>query len=401
MYIKGEIGVGKKQRPIRLCFVMPGAYQLFHSVKCMEHGGAELNLYFLSKMFALDERYEVSFIVEDQRQKHIEYYENVRVVRLTGLRWGEHKPDGKLKKLWLKLVIEFSTAYEMLFNRYDCVLVTTGSLILSRMVFWGQIYGKKRVVFRFANDYDVDPHHFESVGESKWKDRIYWWGLKKAKALIFQTKQQKSMYEKLEQQSGVIIKNGFYVKKPLGQIKKRWILWVSRASEVKRPELFLELARQLPNEQFMMIMPGINEISTRIQEEVVNMSNVSFQHYVPFDEIQTYFDEAKLFVNTSVFEGFPNTFIQCGMGQTPVLSFCIDPDQIIQKYQLGYVCDDSVEKAVAFIQNLKSSEIQLYGKNIRKYTLEEHDIEKIFRQYEKLFHLLFMGEELCELNSYN
>lgn len=80
--------MSKKERPIRLCFVMPGTYQLFNSATSTEHGGAELNLYYLSKLFAKDPRYEVSFIVEDQRQKHIEYYDNVKVIRLTGLRWG-------------------------------------------------------------------------------------------------------------------------------------------------------------------------------------------------------------------------------------------------------------------------------------------------------------------------
>lgn len=375
----------KKERPIRLCFVMPGTYQLFNSATSTEHGGAELNLYYLSRLFAQDPRYEVSFIVEDQRQKHIEYYDNVKVIRLTGLRWGDNKPKKLLKKLWFKTVIEFSSAYEMVHTRYDIVLVTTASLVLSRMVFWGQCLGRKQVVFRFANDTDADPHYFELTEASKLKDKIYWWGVKKSKALVFQTKQQEKLFQSYENRGGNIIGNGFIIKEAPPDVVKNKILWVSRSSEVKRPHLFLELARRLPKEQFIMIMPGNNELTETVIEQVKELPNVEFHHYVPFEEIHHYFEHAKLFVNTSTYEGFPNTFIQCGMARTPILSFCINPDNIMNEYKLGLVCNDSIQAAVDFIQNLDASSIQKYGQNIRQYTLAEHDIINTFHRYEELF----------------
>lgn len=387
----------ENQRPIRLCFVMPGTYQLFHKVAYMEHGGAELNLYYLSKMFSEDPNYEVSFLVEDQCQKHIEYYDKVKVIRLTGLRWGEHKPKSKLNKLWKKIVVEFSTAYEMLHANYDIVLVTTGSLILSRLVFWGQKLGRKKIVFRFANDSDVDPHYFEKTGEGKLKDRIYWWGVKKTKALVFQTSQQEKLFQSKENRSGTVIENGFVIEPQKKEIIKDSILWVSRANEVKRPQLLLELAKRLPEEKFVMIMPGNNEISASIEEQAKHIKNLEFIHYVPFEEIIKYFQRAKLFINTSTYEGFPNTFIQCGIASTPILSFCINPDHIIDRYHLGYVCNDSLERGIEFIKNLDLDSVKTYGNNVRNYTIETHDIKNTFHRYDELFQRLYLREDFKDV----
>lgn len=383
--------MSKRKRPIRLCFVMPGTYQLFNSETSKAHGGAELNLYYLSKLFAKDSRYEVSFIVEDQGQQHIEYYDNVKVIRLTGLRWN-NKPRKLLGKLWSKIVIEFATAYEMLHAKYDIVLVTTASVVVTRMVFWGQCLGRKQVVFRFANDTDADPHYFEKTEHNKLKDRFYWWGVKHSKELVFQTKQQEEIFQRYEKRDGNLIGNGFIIKEAPPDVVKDSILWVSRSNEVKRPHLFLELARRLPTEKFIMIIPGQNELKDTVVEQAKELPNVTIYNYIPFEEINYYFEHAKLFVSTSTYEGFPNTFIQCGMARTPVLSFCINPDNIINEYMFGYVCEDSIDAAVEFIQKLNDDVIQNYGQNIRQYTLAEHDIINTFHKYEKLFNYMILKE---------
>lgn len=270
--------------------------------------------------------------------------------------------------------------------------MTTASLVLSRMVFWGQCLGRKQVVFRFANDSDADPHYFEKTEVNKLKDRIYWWGVKRSKSLVFQTKQQEMLFMAHENRGGNIIGNGFIIREALPDVVKNSILWVSRSSDVKRPHLFLELARRLPEEQFVMIMPGNNELKDTVIEQVKELPNVEFHHYVPFEEINYYFEHAKLFVNTSTYEGFPNTFIQCGMARTPVLSFRINPDNIMNEYELGLVCNDSIQSAVEFIQKLDTSLIQKYGQNIREYTLAEHDIVNTFHRYEELFLRLYLKE---------
>lgn len=380
----------KKNEKIKVCFVLPGTYQLFNRVSFMAHGGAELNMYYLSKMFAKSDRFEVSFITEDQNQKHIENYDNVKVIKLAGLKWGASMiTNNPIKKLLCKVQVEFSAAREMLFSDYDVVITTTANIMIARLVFWGKLFTKKKIIFRLANDTDADPHYFASTSGSKLKDKLYWWGVTHADELIFQTKQQMSIFNRTEDKKGTIIGNGFYIQNPERKYEKKDILWVSRADDVKRPHLLLEMAKQLPNEHFVMIMPGNNELSHKIQNDLADIPNIEFIEYVPFEEIMEFYHNAKLFVNTATFEGFPNTFIQSAMAETPILSFCINPDGILDEYNMGYVCQESVDKAVEFVRDFDENKRLQMGKNAFEYVKSKHDINNTRIEYEKLIQKLY------------
>ena len=41
--------------------------------------------------------------------------------------------------------------------------------------------------------------------------------------------------------------------------------------------------------------------------------------------------KSKILINTSSFEGFPNTFVQAWANGVPVISLKVDPDNIIKK----------------------------------------------------------------------
>jgi glycosyltransferase involved in cell wall biosynthesis len=158
---------------------------------------------------------------------------------------------------------------------------------------------------------------------------------------------------------------------------------------MKRPELFIELARRLPDEQFIIIMPGSNKVSSNAYDECRNLLNIRFIDYVPFWDMQKYFEEAKLFVNTSEFEGFPNTFIQSCLAKTPILSFRVDPDKFLTKNRIGFCCNDSIDAAEAFIRELDGEKIAYYGENGFSYVSDNHDLEKAAAKYEELFNKLF------------
>ena len=98
-----------------------------------------------------------------------------------------------------------------------------------------------------------------------------------------------------------------------------------------------------------------------------------------FQDVQKYFDKAKCFVNSSEFEGFPNTFIQACLGSTPILSFNVNPDNFIERFEVGCFCANSLDKAVEFIRNLDPEKIRFYGNNAFKYACKHHNIEDKIR----------------------
>lgn len=147
--------------------------------------------------------------------------------------------------------------------------------------------------------------------------------------------------------------------------KKVDFLWVSRCHAIKRPYLFLELAKALPNCRFQMICPGEdrdlwNDVSRRTSE----IPNLEFIESVPYHEIQRYYDEARIFVNTSEWEGWPNSFIQAGLGRTALLSLDVNPDGIFEKFGLGFFAAGDMEK-------LKSGASEMLRHNANLVVMQE------------------------------
>lgn len=101
--------------------------------------------------------------------------------------------------------------------------------------------------------------------------------------------------------------------------------------------------------------------------------------------MQKYYDRAKLFVNTSEYEGFPNAFVQACLAKTPILSFNVNPDRFIDANGLGLFCEDSLESAVGFIREFDSDKLSRYGENAQNYVRKNHDISVIAKRYEDIF----------------
>lgn len=126
------------------------------------------------------------------------------------------------------------------------------------------------------------------------------------------------------------------------------LLWVNNMRPFKRPELAVALAKRLNARRMTMIggpVPGMENCYEEIRRSAVGVPGLEFVGPVPYGEINAYFERARLFVNTSESEGFPNSFLQAWIRGVPVVSF-FDPDGLIAEHGLGGVPSNPDEMAV-------------------------------------------------------
>ncbi len=114
------------------------------------------------------------------------------------------------------------------------------------------------------------------------------------------------------------------------------LLWVARCQPIKRPHVFLDLVERLPAARCRMICPREDvALWESVAVRAKGLANLEFIERVPYREVQAHYDAAKLFVNTSSFEGWPNSFIQAGLGAAALLSLDVNPDELFERFAPG------------------------------------------------------------------
>jgi len=163
------------------------------------------------------------------------------------------------------------------------------------------------------------------------------------------------------------------------------ILWVGNIIPVKRPELFIDLVRRLPNYRFKMIGGADEALIAPLRRLAADLGNIEFAGFVPYAEVESHFDRASILVNTSSNEGFPNTFLQAWSRGIPTVSM-IDPGAYLNSDRVGEVVN-SVEQMAQTISKIKSSPTvwQALGQASRQYFSQHFSTSRAVDSYEQCF----------------
>ncbi len=200
-------------------------------------------------------------------------------------------------------------------------------LVWLRGIFW------YRVVFICGLDTEVNG---EFRRENPVRGAVFEWGVKAADQRVAMT----------EHQADLFIESGLHcamyrnlilprVKPPTAE-KVIDLLWVARCQKIKRPHLFLDLAERLPGVRCEMVCVREDvELWESVAARAEGIANVTFIERVPYHEMQEHYDAARCFVNTSTYEGWPNSFIQAGLGETALASLDVNSDELFGRFGLG------------------------------------------------------------------
>ncbi|MBS9525038.1 glycosyltransferase [Litoribacter alkaliphilus] len=156
---------------------------------------------------------------------------------------------------------------------------------------------------------------------------------------------------------------------------KGHILWLGLFKAVKNLGLLYEIASLLPNEKFVVAGEPAKSIDSKTREYIQKLEklpNVKFVGFLQKTEVTEYLINAKFLLNTSLFEGFSNTFLEAMQVHTPILTTNkVNPDQIITKHNLG-ITYDSAEELKNKINNLTEEQIIAKRESIQKYLYNYH-----------------------------
>jgi glycosyltransferase involved in cell wall biosynthesis len=357
-------------KTIKVCFIAPKAYPLFNPDVKKVFGGAEVDLYFLATELAKDQNFAVSFITADYGQQDIDIIDNVRIIKSLDF---NKNPLSGAARVWRAMHTADSQIY---FHE----AASWGTFLVSLFC----TSHKRIFVYRTANQGECNGTFLRG---QRLLTKAFSWSLRKAGAVIVQNEIDKENLHDSVGIDSIVIPNGQRLPES-GQKKRDTVLWVGRSTHLKRPELFIKLAQNFPDEDFTMICQKAtgDENYNALLAEAQKVDNLQFIRAVPFADIGTYFQRAKVFVNTSNSEGFPNTFVHACNCATPILSLKVNPDDFINRYNCGLSCDDDWQRMLDSLKEILVDERYMeMGENGKKYVEEHHDLAKIIEQYKELF----------------
>jgi glycosyltransferase involved in cell wall biosynthesis len=244
------------------------------------------------------------------------------------------------------------------------------------------------MILRVASNADCDPARLLI---SFWRDRkLYEYGLRRADAILAQSANQQELLRRNYGLDSSVVASLVDIPDSTTPLSERDIavLWVSNIQRLKRPEMFLELAQRLPTFPASMVggaQPKARHLFERVRIAASRVSNVTFHGPLPYRATQQLLDRARVLVNTSEIEGFPNTFLQAWARGIPVVSF-FDPDGVIQREGLGQGVA-SVEEMVAAVHRLAVNP-QIWGEasaRCRAYVTRHYGEDQTVTPYLETF----------------
>lgn len=363
-------------KKIKVCFFSPASYHYFTKVGNSNFGGAELQMFLLANQISKNKNLEIIFLTGNFKQNKFDKYGDIKLIRSINMSTNETFFSKFFKSSrYFFLLIKISP---------NVIITTTFNPIVGITSFYKRIF-KKKHIHRSANDVDTDLSRIKKNGLS---GKIFKSGLEHANAVLCQNNFQKTMLQKNHNINAIMFKNVLRITEQ-NLYQKKHILWVGRLVDFKKPYLFLDLAKEVSNEKFIMICPYHKkdfEKWNTLKEQAKQIPNLRFIEKVPFEEIQDYFNKAQLFVNTSDFEGFPNTFLQAAQAKIPIVSLNVNPDNFINKYDCGIFGENNFNKLVQKIKDIlvNKKELNKKGKNAFQYLYENHNIKNISKQLEQI-----------------
>ena len=362
----------------KICFVETQGYSVLSSdTRRSTTGGESIQHALLARAFA-ERGWRVSMVSADFGQDDGVVIDGIQVWKTYKLSAGVRYLrfiHPRLTSIWRALRSADADIYFQ-----SCAGLMTG--VVARFV----ASRNRKMIFRVAHDSDCVPG--QQLINLERDRRIYDYGLRRADIISAQSNIQKNAMDKNYGLPSIVVDMVAEIPEEMPvSARDIDVLWVNNFRGFKRPELVLEIAKGMPEVSFTMIggaMKGFDDLFGRVRDEASTIDNIQFVGAIPYSEVNSYFSRAKLFLNTSDSEGFPNSFLQAWVRGVPVVSY-FDPDGLIASKGLGISVNTQDDFREALSELLaQKDEWSRIGQRARQFVVDRYCSETIARKYEQL-----------------
>ena len=378
-------------RPLKVCFISPLGYGLYHPEAKVPFGGAEVQSYLSARALARVPGFDVSVLTTVAHQPFTEVVEGLTLIaRRTKGRLTEESRDAVSSgSVTVRRYIRYMAAlWEMWaqFRDIDAdVYIHAGAgievgayALICRLL-------RRQFIYVVASSIDLALPCGSVSGPLKW---LYPFGVRHAQAVICRTEDQQAALHNGYRRRGIVIRTAHPIP-PESSANRRSVLWTGRIHPLKQPWLFLDLAERCPEQAHVMV--GMLDSAQRELWESIcggarGLPNLSFEPNLPLHRMGELFATARVFVNTSVYEGFPNTFVQATLHGVPIVSWIVNPDRVLTDRRVGFCAEGSFDRLVSSVRALSLEErlYEDYARRARTYGVEYHSLERSVSQLKEL-----------------
>jgi glycosyltransferase involved in cell wall biosynthesis len=363
--------VAQSTQPPRICFILPAHWEAYL-------GGAQ---------------YQAKFIVEELVARggvDIAYFAPIVPI--------DHQPEGyKITKIsgtgrlrWLGYFTDAFDLYYLLRQFAPDVIYQRSASGHTGIAGWYARKRGSRLVWHIANDREFRPESVplrHRLAPHRQIERLFIrYGVRHASRVIAQTEFQANALQKVFGRTADLVVPNFVPRAP-EHIEKEagfTVVWIANWKHSKRPEVLADIAEMLLDRaDITFVMLGRVNLNQAWQRTLMNrieaIPNIVCLGGVSQDEVNRWLTKAHLLINTSVVEGFSNTFIQAWLREVPVASLVVDPDRILSSGLFGACAEGDVgalsRKVVEFALDIEKT--RYLGQQARRYAEQHHGLNNV------------------------
>lgn len=244
------------------------------------------------------------------------------------------------------------------------------------------------MIWHVAHDTDVTPlilDRSRNIVRVRLEKGAVRYGARRATQIVVQTEHQAELLERHYGRAPAAVIPNFHrpATETIDKSGPLTVMWIANLKPWKRPEVFVRLAacfRDRPDVRFVMVgASGTNAAASgwhrSLERGIESSANVQHLGERSHQEVNELLARAHIFVNTSIHEGFPNTFIQSWQRDVVVVSLSVDPDHVLERRQVGVAAHSEAALFTAVRDLLDSPVLRAaYAARGREHATAHHSL---------------------------